>query len=134
MNIIDVPFGKHVGLKQENKNLILEPRLDIENHIGTIHASAQFTLAETQSALFLQSEFPHIGEVVPLLRSSTVKYKAPATTKLTAIATISDEVKVKFEEQFSKKGRATISLKVEVKDLDNTLTMVGEFTWFIQKV
>ena len=35
----------------------LDYKKDVQNHINTIHASAQFTLAETQSELHLQNLF-----------------------------------------------------------------------------
>jgi len=135
MQVIAIPFVKHIGIEQEGSQLFLSPFLEVENHIGTIHASAQFALAETQSGLFLQEEFSDIeGEVLPLLRSSTVKYKSPATTKLKAVSTVSDEVKSKFKEQFLKKGRATIAIEVELRDSEDVVTMVGEFVWFVQRV
>jgi hypothetical protein len=82
----------------------------------------------------LQEEFKDLeGEVLPLLRSSSVKYKAPATTTLRAEATINDKVKSKFMEQFSRRGRATITVDVKLVDVENVVTMVGEFVWFIQK-
>ena len=128
-------FVKHLGIKEEKKELFLAPALELENHIGTIHASAQFTLAETASGLFLQEEFSDIKrEVLPLLRSSTVKYKSPSTTKLKAVATVSDEVKSKFKEQFLKKGRATVAVEVELRDSEDVVTMVGEFVWFVQRL
>lgn len=58
MEIVEIPFTKHIGLKQENETLKLEPLATVKNHIDTIHASAQFALAETQSGLFLELAFP----------------------------------------------------------------------------
>jgi acyl-coenzyme A thioesterase PaaI-like protein len=134
MEVTAIPFVKYIGIKEEESQLSLSPMLEVKNHIGTIHASAQFTLAETQSGLFLQEEFKDLEEeVLPLLRSSSVKYKAPATTTLRAEATINDEVKSKFMEQFSRRGRATITVDVKLIDVENVVTMVGEFVWFIQK-
>lgn len=77
--------------------------------------------------------FLNIKEVVPLLRSSTVKYKNPATKKLHAVASVKEESLKKFKEQFEKRGRASIIVRVEVKDSDEVVTMVGEFGWFVQR-
>jgi len=71
---------------------------------------------------------------VPLLRASTVKYKQLASKEIYAVAFVDDESKEKFEAQFLKKDRASISIEVEVKDSDEVVTMVGEFTWFVQKL
>ena len=135
MKVTEIPFVKHIGIEQEGSQLALASSYEVENHIGTIHASAQFTLAETQSGLFLQEEFSDIeGEVLPLLRSSTVKYKSPATTTLKAIATVSDGLKSKFKEQFLKRGRATITVEVQLLDSHEVVTMLGEFVWFVQRL
>ncbi len=135
MEVIEIPFVKYIGIEQNGSQLSLASSLKVENHIGTIHASAQFALAETQSGLFLEENFTDIeGEVLPLLRSSSVKYKSPATTQLRAIVSMSDEVKSKFKEKFLNRGRATISVEVELLDSDDVVTMVGTFVWFVQRL
>ncbi len=135
MEVIEIPFVKYIGIEQNGSQLSLASSLKVENHIGTIHASAQFALAETQSGLFLQENFIDIeGEVLPLLRSSSVKYKSPAITQLRAIVSMRDEVKSKFKEKFLNRGRATISVEVELLDSDDVVTMVGTFVWFIQRL
>jgi len=136
MYIEDIPFAKHTGIaRKEEGTLKLKKSKLIENHVQSIHGAAQFTLAETQSGLYLRSLFPeYMGKVLPLLRSSSVKYKHPATTDIYAIAKVSDEAKEKFEAQFNKKGRAIISVNVELRDDEDIITMLGEFVWFIQKV
>lgn len=136
MEITAIPFSKHIGVKRkEESTLKLELTPTVKNHIGSIHASAQFALAETQSGLYLELAFPEYkGKVVPLLRSSSVKYKNPATKEVYAVATASEESLERFEAQFLKKGRATITVNVEVRDSDELVTMVGEFGWFVQKI
>jgi len=135
MNIEDIPFAKHVGIeRKEEGTLKLKKKELIQNHIQSIHGAAQFTLAETQSGLYLRSLFPeYVGKVLPLLRSSSVKYKHPATTDIYAIAMTSDKAKEKFETQFLSKGRAIIPIEVELRDENNVVTMLGEFTWFVQR-
>jgi len=136
MQITDIPFAKHIGIKiKEEGTLKLEATEAVQNHIQTIHASAQFTLAETQSGLYLQILFPdYKDQVVPLLRGSSVKYKQPARKEIYAVASVDDKSKEKFETQFLKKGRASITIGVELRDSDEVVTMVGEFTWFMQKL
>lgn len=59
MHISQIPFVKHVGIeKEEEGGLKLEPADKVQNHMQTVHASAQFTLAETQSGFTLQKCFP----------------------------------------------------------------------------
>ena len=135
MRVTEIPFVKHLSIEQEGSHLFLSPNVELENHIGTIHASAQFSLAETQSGLFLQERFADIeGEVLPLLRSSSVKYKSPATTRLRAVAKVDDEVEQKFREQLKRRGRATIVVEVELLNSSDEVTMMGEFVWFVQSL
>ncbi len=112
-----------------------EPTEVVQNHIQTIHASAQFALAETQSGLYLQRLFPEYeGKVMPLLRGSTVKYKSPATTRIGAYARVDYEVKKKFISLFERKARVSITVYVELKDEAGIITMQGEFNWFTQRI
>ena len=136
MEVTNIPFAKHIGIeRKEEGTLKLEFTEVVQNHIQSIHASAQFALAETQTGLFLQLEFPELeGKVVGLLRGSTVKYKNPARTSIYAVASIEDETRDKFLTQFMRKGRASIMVKVEVLDVEDVITMQGEFTWFVQNI
>jgi len=121
--------------EKDEKALKLACHSNVQNHIGTIHAAAQFALAETQSGHYLSSIFPQYkGKFIPLLRSSSVKYKSPASSEIYAVATAKAEDLKKFEAQFLKKGRATISVEVKVIDNNEVVTMQGEFGWFIQKL
>lgn len=101
----------------------------------TIYASAQFALAETASGEFLQTLFPDlVGKVIPVLRDSSIKFKKPAVNKIIAYPSITDESRDKFNEQFTKKGRASISIDVNIKDIEDTLTCIASYNWFIQKL
>jgi len=135
MKATDIAFVKLVGIEQDGDKLSLEFKDDVQNHIQTIHASAQFTLAETQSGLYLQKLFPELeGKVIPVLRDAKVKYKKPAFKKVVAFSHVEDEDIQKLQEQFLKKGRGSIEVSVEVKDVDGVCTMQAVFTWFIQRV
>jgi len=136
MNVTQIPFAKHIGISKNSKGqLVLAPRHELENHIKSIHASAQFTLAETKSGDFMQEAFPeYVGKVVGLLRDVSVKYKGPAISRLTAYAHIEEESKIKFVTQLENKGRAGLTVHVELKDEENNMTMIGEFHWFVQKL
>ena len=133
MNATDIPFVKHIGIENENNMLSLSFSDNILNHINTIHASAQFTLAETQSGIQLQKLFPELeGKVVPVLRDAQIKYKKPAQEKIVAFSSVEDEAVEKFRSQFERKGRGSLQITVEIKDVNGVLTCQGFFTWFIQ--
>jgi len=136
MDVTQIPFVKHIGIEKKEEGILkLKPTVRVENHIQTIHAAAQFALAETQSGLYLQTLFPEYrGKVIPLLRESSVKYKKPATSTLTASAYVEEGVKEKFLIAFEAKGRAIISVYVELRDENQVVTMRGEFTWFVSNI
>ena len=133
MNATDIPFVSHIGIKEQDNELSLDFKKDVLNHVKTIHASAQFTLAETQSGLYLLSFFPELeGKVIPLLREANIKYKKPALEKILAYASIENDVLEKFKTTLDKKGRGSLSVKVQIKDINDVLCSEGEFSWFIQ--
>jgi len=131
----DIPFVNHIGIKDENNKLSLDFNENILNHIKTIHASAQFTLAETQSGLHLQKLFPELeGKVIAVLRDAQIKYKKPAQEKIIAFSSSDEEAIEKFKTQFEKKGRGSLQIHVEVKDINDVLTSQATFTWFFQAI
>ena len=136
MDVTEIPFVKKVGITQAKDGCLeLAFSHDTHNHLATMHASAQFTLAETASGEFLQTLFPQlVGKVIPVLRDATVKFKKPAVKNIIAYPSISNESREKFDIQFTKKGRASISVKVEIKDIEKTVTCVATYNWFVQKI
>ena len=135
MNVLEIPFVKKVGISKNNNNLELAFTTDTHNHLETIHASAQFTLAETASGEYLQNLFPElVGKVIPVLREASVKFRKPAVNNIIAYPSMTDEAKDKFNLQFTNKGRASICIEVEIRDIENTLTSTASYNWFVQKI
>lgn len=136
MDVTEIPFVKKVGItKTKDNQLELAFTTDTHNHLKTMHASAQFTLAETASGEFLQTLFPElVGNVIPVLRDSSVKFKKPVTNNIIAYPSMSDETREKFNLQFNKKGRASLCVDVEIKDTEGTVTSVASYNWFVQKI
>ena len=66
------------------------------------------------------------------MRDAQIKYKKPAQEKIVAVSTTDDEAVEKFKLQFDKKGRGSLQIDVEVKDINDVLTSQATFTWFIQ--
>ncbi len=136
MEIINTPFIKKVGIQKSPKGeLVLTFNHSVQNHLQTIHAGALFTLAESASGEILQIKFPElVGKVIPVARDSKIKFRKPATKSVIALPSISEEVIVKFKEQFEKKKRASIEVNVEVKDSEGSLVCAGTFNWFVQGI
>jgi len=136
MDITEIPFIKKIGIRRASESTLkLEFKGDIKNHINTIYAGAVFSLAEASSGELLQKRFPHlVDKVVPVLRGSEIKFKKTATSDISASSSVSDECFYKFNDQFSRKGRASIVVDVEVRDSKGDVTCVASYNWFIQKI
>ncbi len=136
MDVLKIPFVEKVGIKRRTDRSIELPfERSVQNHLQSIHASAQFTLAETASGEILQTLFPElVDKVIPVLRDSQIKFKKPALKTISAYATVPEEILINFTEQLSTKGRALIAVNVEVKDSDGLVTCMGVFNWFVQKI
>jgi len=108
-----VPFARHLGLEitsvSEGEAVVRLPdRPELTNHVGSQHAGALFTLAETASgAAFVGAFAERLGEVTPLARQAEISYEKiakgtiDATAKLgidkdEALATLDAEGKVEF--------------------------------------
>lgn len=136
MKILEIPFVKTLGIdinSQGELKLAFSDKL--HNHLQTMHASAQFALAETASGAALLKLFPELeGKLIPVLRESQVKFRKPALQEITAYPLVSDEAIEKFRLQYSSKGRALIPVDVEVRDTDGTVTSSATYTWFLQSI
>ena len=108
-----VPFAGHLGLEitrvaEGEAVIVLPERQELTNHVGSQHAGALFTAAETASgAAFVGAFALRMGEVTPLARGAEISYekiaKGPieASAKLgvapaDALATLDADGKVVF--------------------------------------
>jgi acyl-coenzyme A thioesterase PaaI-like protein len=107
----------------------------VRNHLLTMHAAAQFSLAEAASAECLQRHFgTALGEVFAVLRTSEVKYRKPATSDLLAYGAPDQETLNRLVEQLTLRGRCSAVILIDLKDRSGTLTFHGKFEWFISRV
>jgi len=133
-SITDIPFVSHIGIRSEKDRLLLELKPDLSNHLDTLHAGAIYTLAESESGRYLLEHYANKldEDIIPLLRSSLMRYKKPIYTTATAKANVLSEDINSFEKSFAKKGRGSIKVFVEIFDEVSDLCAVGEFVWYVQ--
>ena len=141
MDVTKIPFNNFLGITKTDgpgtSLLELDESEKLRNHLGMVHASAQFALAEATSGEYLIQKFKDIIEkvrLIPVVRSAEVKYKNPARGQLKAKAAIGDEISGKVASLIEQKGRALIPVKVELLDNDGKITMTATIEWFVQKV
>lgn len=104
----------------------------VANHLGTMHAAAQFALAESASAACLQREFPQLaGRVFAVMRGAKLKYRRPAQDTLFAFAAPDESTRLHLERDLATRSRAAATVHVELKDAAGDLTFAGDFEWFL---
>lgn len=137
MNVLDLPFNKILLIKKSDVPdtiLMLEDRMEYQNHLGTVHASAQYALAEASSGEILERNFGDWkGAYFPVVRRVEAKYKNPAKGRLFSTGFIEQESAMKAKKELSEKGRTLVDVIVRIVDEENNVTLEGLFTWFIAK-
>ena len=126
-----IPFVQHLGIHTHTPTAtaLLPDRSALSNHVGTVHAGAIFTAAETatgQEILRLLTTYPVAA--IPVVRSASIRDRAPATGTISARATTvlsHDELAVDIERH----GRATRSIDAAVTALDGTLVAEATIEW-----
>lgn len=135
MDLAAIPFAKLIGITPSTNEFIFELVDDVKytNHLGTVAAAAQFSLAEFASGQWMINTFPDIApKVIPVLRKSEVKFKKPAFGKIRAKVNVSNEVIHEFTNQLTQSKRALISINVIVVNDNDEAVMHGTYEWFIQ--
>jgi len=136
-SVIELPFNSLLGIQVATKpsKLLRLPSGDqYLNHLGTVHASAQLALAEASSGEFLLRHFGSIESIVPVVRRLEAKFRKPATGAVTSTATVAPTALEQVDAELASKGRALISIMVELHDESGTHTLSATVEWFIQRL
>jgi len=136
MNVFELPFNKYVGIEKASDSqylLMLEEKNEYLNHFDTVHASAQFALAEATSGYFLLNEFQGITNILPMVRKVETKYKKPAKGAIFSKAGFLNTDKSKIMEELDEKQRTLITLRVSLYDSEQNNIMQSDFEWFVAK-
>lgn len=104
------------------------------NHLGTIHAGAQFLLAEAVSgAAFAGAMAQYITEAVPLIEKMEVHYVGRAVGDLTACAEANPADLPAAHAQYAAEGKARLVVNVTVKDGEGKDVMQAVAHWYTRK-
>jgi acyl-coenzyme A thioesterase PaaI-like protein len=135
-SVTELPFNRLLGLEQLSDStgrLRLPAGMQYLNHLGTVHASALLALAEAASGEFLLRHFGSTDGIVPVVRRLESKFRKPAHGAVTATATASADALAQLEPSLSTKGRALISITVELHDETDAHVLSASVDWFIAK-
>ncbi|MFC5454429.1 PaaI family thioesterase [Prosthecobacter fluviatilis] len=136
-SVTELPFNRFLGLEPSAapaQFLRLPSGPQYLNHLGTVHASAQLALAEATSGEFLLRAFGPDSGVIPVVRRLESKFRKPARGSLTSTVTTPPEALGQLRADLTAKGRATISINVELHDASGTHTLSATVEWFITKI
>lgn len=137
MNVLDLPFNKILLLQPSevpDTILMLEDHVKYQNHLGTVHASAQYALAEASSGEILERNFGDWnGAYFPVVRRAEIKYKNPAKGRLFSTGYIETDKVTKAKQELADKGRTLVDVMVKIADEGKNITFESTFTWFIAR-
>lgn len=88
MDVTQLPFNKFIGLErcEKEKGFLtsLPDKPEYTNHLGTVHASALFAVAEAGSGEFLFRQFKVTADLLPVVRHAELKFRKPVKGRVSA--------------------------------------------------
>ncbi len=133
-----VPFVGYLGLEIETLTAgeavaVLPEKAELGNHVGSQHAGALFTVAETASgAAFVGAFAERMGEVRPLARSAEISYEKIAKGPIRARATLgvpAAEALATLDE----KGVVEFPCEIELTDGEGEVVATATVRWHVRK-
>lgn len=132
-----VPFAGHLNLEiasiAEGEAIVVLPeRPELTNHVGTQHAGALFTVAETASgAAFVGAFAERMGDVTPLARNAEISYEKIAKGPITASAVLGigqGEALATLDAE----GKVEFPCEVELTDGSGTRVATATVLWHVR--
>jgi acyl-coenzyme A thioesterase PaaI-like protein len=132
-SVTGLPFNELVGLQQggDSSLLTLPAGEQYLNHLGTVHAGALLTLAEAASGEFLLRHFGPVEGVIPVVRRIEAKFRKPAHGAITSTVSAPEAALDEMNRGLSEKGRALLSIPVDLHDQSGTHVLSASVEWFI---
>lgn len=123
-------FSQVYRCKKNETSVCLKQREDLLNHVGSIHATAIYGLAEAASGDYIITHLmPLFPDALALARQGSIKYKRPAESESMAEVKVSDESLASCIETLKKRNRATLTVPVHIYCDDKTVA-TAEFDWW----
>ncbi|MES2595323.1 MAG: DUF4442 domain-containing protein [Verrucomicrobiota bacterium] len=136
-SVTELPFNSFLGIEaasEPNQMLRLPAGGQYLNHLGTVHASALLALAEASSGEYLLKHFGSSDGVVPVVRHIEAKFRKPANGSVQSSVSAAPEALAQLNVDLAAKGRALISVTVELHDASGTHALTASVEWFIQRL
>lgn len=132
-----VPFAGFLGveitsLTAGEATALLPERTELKNHVGSQHAGALFTAAETASgAAFVGAFAERMGDVTPLARNAEISYEKIAKGPIEAKATLgvpADEALATLDAE----GKVVFPCQIELTDADGQRVATATVQWHVR--
>jgi uncharacterized protein (TIGR00369 family) len=132
-----VPFAGHLNLEitsvaEGEATVVLPERPELVNHVGSQHAGALFTVAETASgAAFVGALAERMGEVTPLARSAEISYEKIASGPITARARLAVSAAEALA-TLDSAGKVEFPCEIELTDGGGTRVATATVRWHVR--
>ena len=132
-----VPFAGHLNLEivevsEGEATVVLPERPELLNHVGSQHAGALFTAAETASgAAFVGAFAARMGDVTPLARSAEIAYEKIANGPITARARLGMPGAQALE-ILDADGKVEFPCEIELTDGEGTVVAAANVRWHVR--
>lgn len=119
--------GESVGAA----SVMLPARDDLLNYVGTIHAGALFTLAETAAGIAADSVAQTLNAFI-LLKQASVNYTRRAAGALKATAQADAGAVRRAQKSFTEEGRAGLPIDVVIHDSNGDPVFSGTLDYALR--
>jgi len=132
-----VPFVGHLGVEvtsigEGEATAVLPDRGELFNHVGSQHAGALFTVAETASgAAFVGAFAERMGDLTPLARSAEISYEKIAEGPVTAKAKLGISA-AKALETLDADGKVEFPCEVELTNAGGDQVAAANVRWHVR--
>jgi uncharacterized protein (TIGR00369 family) len=132
-----VPFVGYLGVEvteigEGEATAVLPERAELFNHVGSQHAGALFTVAETASgAAFVGAFAERMADLTPLARSAEIAYEKIASGPITARARLgipADQALATLDAD----GTVEFPCEVELTDGDGAVVAAANVRWHVR--
>src|SRR5436305_14550717 len=132
-----VPFVGHLNLEivsigEGEATVLLPERPELLNHVGSQHAGALFTAAETASgAAFVGAFAERMGDVTPLARNAEISYEKIAKGPIEAKARLgvpAGEALATLDAD----GKVVFPCQIELTDADGQRVATATVQWHVR--
>lgn len=133
-----VPFIKKVGVKVKHmavREAVCTLPVDPANmnHLGTLHAGAIFTLAETTGGAIMIASFD-MAKYRLVIRKAEIVYKKPSSSEISCSIKLSEDEVKRVEAEAEAKGKLDYTVPMALTDPEGTVIAEVTAVYNIKKL